>query len=385
MTRKIKYAGTEKTRILAFEPFEGNHRYFLENAGSFENIELIAKAVSAQSGVSEFCVPSVVGGNEQNWEKMTGYSSVGFLIDEEKQNRAANAQKFSIETVAIDDVVHEQIDFLKIDVQGGELDVLKGCERLMKNQQIDVIYVEFSGDKRILDLLTSHQYSIFDTDYLVVPKEQDDSFPEKIQDLGFYDFSAVNLSTGKGAYHVKLNLPDREYCLFLKEFRQRYGYIQTGLICVSRKFLPQFFINLGQFLTQSNASIQPTKSIAIPSPSLAVDTKHANLPSKNATPIPGSFASTPPNNSTVLATSLLKRIANYYRRWPILLAGIAIVLNLFALSNTPYRWLFGIGSTGTLLFLIGHAASKADYVLAEVEELKKKLIAPPKKKTKKQK
>jgi len=40
----------------------------------------------------------------------------------------------------------------------------------------------------------------------------------------------------------------------------------------------------------------------------------------------------------------------------------------------PGHWLFGIGATIVLLFLVGHAASKADYVLAEVEQLKK-LIA----------
>ncbi|PSB68219.1 hypothetical protein C7B61_02055 [filamentous cyanobacterium CCP1] len=239
----------------------------------------------------------------------------------------------------------------------------------MQNQQIDVIYIEFSGDKRILDLLISHQYSIFDTDYLVVPKEQNDSFPEKIQDLGFYDFGAVNLSTGKSAYHVKLNLPDREYCSFLKEFGQKYGYIQTDLICVSRKFLPQFIINLGQFLTQSNASIQPTKSIASSVPS--VKTKLENQLSQSAALNAKNSAAPLPNSSTSLATSLLKRIANYYRRWPILLAGIAIAFNLLALFDTPYRWIFGTGSTVTLLFLIGHAASKADYVLAEVEKIKK--------------
>lgn len=75
--------------------------------------------------------------------------------------------------------------------------------------------------------------------------------------------------------------------------------------------------------------------------------------------------------NTQLATSLLGRISHYYSRWPILFAIIAVLLNTVALLDTvdiPLRWLFLSCGTAVLLFLIGHAASKADYVLAELEK-----------------
>ncbi|PSB14683.1 hypothetical protein C7B61_02040 [filamentous cyanobacterium CCP1] len=125
--------------------------------------------------------------------------------------------------------------------------------------------------------------------------------------------------------------------------------------------------------TQSDANIPTAPNFPDPKP---------NISPQSAKPAKPTSSQQNSQLSPVVHPHLFKRIANYYQRWPILLAGIAIVLNLFALSNTPYRWLFGIGGTGTLLFLIGHAASKADYVLTEVEELKK-TIASPKKKTKK--
>ncbi|WP_416672056.1 class I SAM-dependent methyltransferase [Egbenema bharatensis] len=111
-------------------------------------------------------------------------------------------------------------------------------------------------------------------------------------------------------------------------------------------------------------------------------TSEPNLPRQSAKPVKPVSSQKNGQLSPVVHPPLLQRIANYYQRWPILLAGSAIAFNLLTLFNTPYRWLFGTGSVVTLLFLIGHAASKADYVLAEVEELKK-TIAPPKQKAKK--
>jgi hypothetical protein len=36
----------------------------------------------------------------------------------------------------------ERIDFLKIDTEGGDLDVLKGAENMLKSQKIDFVQVE---------------------------------------------------------------------------------------------------------------------------------------------------------------------------------------------------------------------------------------------------
>lgn len=78
--------------------------------------------------------------------------------------------------------------------------------------------------------------------------------------------------------------------------------------------------------------------------------------------------------STTLISSLFGRIAKYYSRWPALLAALAVLLNTIAWLDviaTPLQWVLAATGTIILLFLIGHAASKADYVLLEVEKLKK--------------
>ena len=70
-----------------------------------------------------------------------------------------------------------------------------------------------------------------------------------------------------------------------------------------------------------------------------------------------------------LGTSLLKRIARYYKRWPLGVAILAAGLNSAAMiDGVPFRWAFTGGGTALMLFLVGHAASKADVSLESAEQ-----------------
>ncbi len=48
-----------------------------------------------------------------------------------------------VQTTRLDDVVHERVDMLKLDVQGAELDVLRGAERLLEDILVVHAEVEF--------------------------------------------------------------------------------------------------------------------------------------------------------------------------------------------------------------------------------------------------
>jgi FkbM family methyltransferase len=77
--------------------------------------------------------------------------------------------------------------------------------------------------------------------------------------------------------------------------------------------------------------------------------------------------------SLQLTSLLLGRIANYYSRWPVLLALLAISLNIAAMLDSPYRWAFITGGTSILLFLIGHSASKAEFALETADNASQKV------------
>lgn len=64
----------------------------------------------------------------------------------------------------------DKIDFLKIDVEGAELDVLKGSEKLLSRKQISFLQVEYGGTypdagitfKHVLELVNEYGYSAYE-------------------------------------------------------------------------------------------------------------------------------------------------------------------------------------------------------------------------------
>ena len=78
--RSICLAGGNGMRLMAFEPFPGNHRYFHETTRDLPNeIQLLAVALSDKIGESRFKLPSIVGEQTPGWDGYDGYSSVGHL------------------------------------------------------------------------------------------------------------------------------------------------------------------------------------------------------------------------------------------------------------------------------------------------------------------
>jgi FkbM family methyltransferase len=74
-----------------------------------------------------------------------------------------------VDTVRLDDIIDEPVHLLKLDVQGAELDVLRGAERLLKDILVIHSEVEFYPIYRgqplfdsVFEFLTSHDFEIFD-------------------------------------------------------------------------------------------------------------------------------------------------------------------------------------------------------------------------------
>ena len=258
MTRRIRRAGGARTRVVAFEPFPGNHEFFYQSTMPLDNITLIKKAVSDRVGVAEFTVASVVQGTEPRWEKYAGYSSVGFLSSEVDDAQpsiprflkrmirriAEGARRppprLIVETTSIDTEfsVGEPIDFMKIDVQGGETRVLLGADGMLRTRRINLLYIEWSGDPGVVRALGHHGYRIYDSTYMATPRILDVKPFEKI---GFEFIDEIKLSTGKVAYHLRLTSKKLSPSDAIEMVRKSsLGYIQTDLIAVSENTLGRF-------------------------------------------------------------------------------------------------------------------------------------------------
>jgi len=130
----------EKSQIFAFEP---NIELCAQIKAKFKdgNIHVSNKVLGKQKGNVEFNVHN----------SSTGSSSLlDFNPDLSFASRRnltrTNVDKIQVEMTTLDDEVNsrelEKIDYLKIDTQGTELEVLRGAENLLKLKKIDFIEFE---------------------------------------------------------------------------------------------------------------------------------------------------------------------------------------------------------------------------------------------------
>ena len=127
--------------IYSFEPNKGLFQDLKSKYLQSSNVFLYQKGVGSEAGALEF------------FEHTTSHGSSSFLPVEQNTRfaqRRGIAQDtvrcYEVPIVTIDGVFSEfkleKINLLKIDVQGFEEDVLKGCSQLLSKQLIDIIEVE---------------------------------------------------------------------------------------------------------------------------------------------------------------------------------------------------------------------------------------------------
>ena len=154
------------SRVIAYEPFPGNLQY-LESAVSGDPMVTVRPvAVSDFEGSGTFFVPSIIDGQQKRWAGVAGSSRVGKLNPFPFRKAVA---KLRVPVIMLEREIQEHVRFLKIDVQVGEFHVLNGAQRLMRQHGVDLIYVEFRGDLRLLRLLHRHGYTIIDCAYMAWP------------------------------------------------------------------------------------------------------------------------------------------------------------------------------------------------------------------------
>jgi FkbM family methyltransferase len=256
-TRRLSEAMSAEGRVIAYEPFPGNLPHFRASTSELTNVALVEKAVSEKVGATEFYVDSVVHGTEPGWQGLIGYSSVGHLRTERfwplrklaKQLRRSlrnpaaildpRPTSLRVETTSLDtEFPRDAIDFIKIDVQGAEGQVLRGARRLLDEQRVGLLYVEWAGDPEVVDILERAGYALFDSTYVGVLRG---GHRKDLEQLGFRVHERVDLSVGRSAYEMTYTGDLGRVAEVLRSVRRRHrGWIQTDLIAVSPALLERF-------------------------------------------------------------------------------------------------------------------------------------------------
>lgn len=125
--------------IYAFEPFPESFKRLSETTSADNHIHCFNTAISDKSGEELLHVNKFTAAN----------STFRTAQSESVLNEICKTQDtLSVKAITINDFMNEkkidQIDILKLDIQGGELKALKGAENLLKNGKIIMIYAEVS-------------------------------------------------------------------------------------------------------------------------------------------------------------------------------------------------------------------------------------------------
>lgn len=145
----IRYAYMfPKAKVFAFEPIPDNFRRLSQNIADYKcaSIKPIDSAVSSETGISKMHYSS----NQQYADKNLAESQSSSLLSPYKHLEAFPDVQFNneitVRTITLDDFCSDngirQIDILHIDVQGAELMVLKGADRMINT--INAIWLEVS-------------------------------------------------------------------------------------------------------------------------------------------------------------------------------------------------------------------------------------------------
>lgn len=152
----------DRGKVYAFEPEPSNFNLLKQNIeiNGYKNVALIQKAVSNENGITRLYLSEI----------NTGAATI---IGTEN-----DSQYIEIETTTLDDFLmnsEEEIDFIKIDIEGAESRAIEGmtsllsrCEDLNIITEFNPILIEKSGiePKEYLNLLSSYGFTFYDIDEL---------------------------------------------------------------------------------------------------------------------------------------------------------------------------------------------------------------------------
>jgi FkbM family methyltransferase len=123
--------------VFAFEPFPESFNILKERFSNNNRVKCFQYAVAADATPKTFYVNKNVDTNSLLKPKATGLSS---------DVQVSNQSIIEVPCVTLDEFCAEKninsIDILKMDIQGGEFDALKGAAGLLERQSIGLIYSE---------------------------------------------------------------------------------------------------------------------------------------------------------------------------------------------------------------------------------------------------
>ena len=229
--KMMKALPDEEFRIIAFEPNQANVQNFKE---SDRRITLIPKAMGAEHGQAEFFISqNTQRTSDANKYLVLGTSFVGRLSMNTDTTRQGT--RYQVDVVPMAETLRGQglssAEFIKLDLQGGELDALKGAREMLDGVQW--MWIEFGGQPGLLEFLKERGFILFDTEYLFTGEPT-----REVLDAFTITRKGTN-SINRTIFFGRRNSIWQDYEERFRQFR-KLGMVQTDMVAVSPRYIEAF-------------------------------------------------------------------------------------------------------------------------------------------------
>jgi FkbM family methyltransferase len=140
-------------KLTAFEPDQDNFRLASKNIDTwqFKDVELLSKAIWTTNGQIQFRQTHDMGSN----------------IVQPGETSATTADTITMDCVRLNDLLEkEEIDFLKLDIEGAEFEVIKDCQGSLRRAKN--LFIEYHGNydemhklSTIFTILTAQKFAYY--------------------------------------------------------------------------------------------------------------------------------------------------------------------------------------------------------------------------------
>lgn len=214
--------------IYAFEPNPINRDVF---KASDSRIILLGKALSSENGYASFSISKSISDESS---QLHGYSSVGKIVTSD-ENISASGQFLTVECCRAEDYVESNpISFIKLDLQGGELDALHGLQSILPS--VKWMWIEFSNQPGLYEFLAKNDFMLFDCEYLFA------GTPNEFHYEKFHISRQGKNTLGKSIFHGFRKESWTDGYIKTLDFNQRRRrLVQTDLVAINKRHFQIFF------------------------------------------------------------------------------------------------------------------------------------------------
>ncbi|MCK9582001.1 MAG: FkbM family methyltransferase [Methanoregula sp.] len=145
-------------KIYSFEPSDDSFNKISQNVKS-ENVRLVKMALGDKNEMVEFNIY----GDYSTLNSVSNRVGIGLTVLKKQKVEMEKLDDFCLKNNI------DRIDFLKIDVEGGELKVLEGSRGMFRNNKIGVVQFEYGGTyigtgsllKDVFDFFADLPYTVY--------------------------------------------------------------------------------------------------------------------------------------------------------------------------------------------------------------------------------